>query len=84
MVTPDLDPHKIQEHFEDFYEDIFEEISKFGEIENLNICDNLIDHMVRNVYVNLQERNRLLFLCWLGRFYSGRPIIMDFSPMTNF
>ena len=41
-----LDPHKIQEHFEDFYEDLFEELGKYGEIESLNICDNLADHMV--------------------------------------
>lgn len=31
---------------QDFYEDLFEELSKYGEIENLNICDNLADHMV--------------------------------------
>lgn len=33
---------------QDFYEDIFIELSKYGEIENLNVCDNLADHMVRN------------------------------------
>lgn len=32
---------------QDFYEDLFEELSKYGEIESLNICDNLADHMVR-------------------------------------
>lgn len=32
--------------WQDFYEDIFEELSKYGEIENLNVCDNLADHMV--------------------------------------
>ncbi|KAM0939662.1 putative transcription factor C3H family [Dioscorea sansibarensis] len=55
-----IDPRKIQEHFEDFYEDLFEELSKYGEIESLNVCDNLADHMV------------------------GRPIIVDFSPVTDF
>ncbi|CAI0408119.1 unnamed protein product [Linum tenue] len=42
-----LDPRKIQDHFEDFYQDLFEELSKHGHIESLNICDNLADHMVR-------------------------------------
>ena len=44
MITPGidaqgqpLDPQKIQEHFEEFYEDIFEELDKFGEIESLNV-----------------------------------------------
>ena len=44
-----MDPRKMQEHFEDFYEDIFEELSKYGEVENLNVCDNLADHMVMRV-----------------------------------
>lgn len=33
-------------NMQDFYEDLFEELSKYGELENLNICDNLADHMV--------------------------------------
>ncbi|CBI30239.3 unnamed protein product, partial [Vitis vinifera] len=93
MVTPGvdpqgqpLDPRKIQEHFEDFYEDLFEELSKYGEIESLNICDNLADHMVGNVYVQFREEehaaNALRNLN--GRFYAGRPIIVDFSPVTDF
>lgn len=31
---------------QDFYEDLFEELNKYGEIESLNVCDNLSDHMV--------------------------------------
>ncbi|GAV61689.1 zf-CCCH domain-containing protein/RRM_5 domain-containing protein [Cephalotus follicularis] len=95
MLTPGLDsqaqgqalePRKIQDHFEDFYEDLFEELSKYGEIESLNICDNLADHMVGNVYVQFREEehaaNALNNLN--GRFYAGRPIIVDFSPVTDF
>ncbi|KAB5552306.1 hypothetical protein DKX38_009617 [Salix brachista] len=81
-----LDPRKIQDHFEDFYEDLFEELSKYGDIESLNICDNLADHMVGNVYVQFREEehaaNALRNLN--GRFYAGRPIIVDFSPVTDF
>ncbi|GAB2272239.1 hypothetical protein Dimus_007059 [Dionaea muscipula] len=81
-----LDPRKIQEHFEDFYEDLFEELNKYGEIESLNICDNLADHMVGNVYVQYREEehaaNAVQNLS--GRFYGGRPIIVDFSPVTDF
>ncbi|KAF8395336.1 hypothetical protein HHK36_019281 [Tetracentron sinense] len=93
MVTPGMDPQgqamdprKIQEHFEDFYEDLFEELGKYGELESLNICDNLADHMVGNVYVQFREEehaaNALRNLS--GRFYAGRPIIVDFSPVTDF
>lgn len=93
MITPGVDPQgqpidpvKMQEHFEEFFEDLFEELSKYGEIESLNICDNLADHMVGNVYVQFREEehaaNALKNLT--GRFYAGRPIIVDFSPVTDF
>src|SRR5438552_3261487 len=29
----------LQEHFEDFYEDVFDECSKSGSIDELNVCD---------------------------------------------
>ncbi|KAE9463399.1 hypothetical protein C3L33_04688, partial [Rhododendron williamsianum] len=93
MITPGvdaqghpIDPRKMQEHFEDFYEDLFEELNKYGEIESLNVCDNLADHMVGNVYVQFSEEehasNALKNLT--GRYYAGRPIIVDFSPVTDF
>lgn len=81
-----LDPRKIQDHFEDFYEDLFEELGKYGEIESLNICDNLADHMVGNVYVQFREEEHAASAVQnlTGRFYAGRPIIVDFSPVTDF
>lgn len=93
LLTPGVDPQgptldapKIQTHFDEFYEDLFEELSKYGELENLNICDNLADHMVGNVYAQFREEehaaNALRNLT--GRFYAGRPIIVDFSPVTDF
>ncbi|KAL6199789.1 hypothetical protein ACLB2K_029572 [Fragaria x ananassa] len=93
MITPGvdaqgqpIDPRKMQSHFEEFYEDLFQELSKYGEIESLNVCDNLADHMVGNVYVQFREEehaaNALKNLT--GRFYAGRPIIVDFSPVTDF
>ncbi|KAF2321694.1 hypothetical protein GH714_001565 [Hevea brasiliensis] len=93
MITPGvdaqgnpIDPRKIQEHFEDFYEDLFEELSKYGEIESLNVCDNLADHMVGNVYVQFREDEYAAkaLQSLSGRFYAGRPIIVDFSPVTDF
>ncbi|KAH7277767.1 hypothetical protein KP509_38G006400 [Ceratopteris richardii] len=81
-----LDPRKVKEHFEDFYEDIFEELSKFGELESLNVCDNLADHMVGNVYAQFREEEQAAAALQglTGRFYAGRPIIVEFSPVTDF
>ncbi|CAK7329284.1 unnamed protein product [Dovyalis caffra] len=93
MITPGvdaqgnpIDPRMIQQHFEEFYEDLFEELSKYGEIESLNVCDNLADHMVGNVYVQFSEEDHAskALKNLSGRFYAGRPIIVDFSPVTDF
>ncbi|KAK7261257.1 hypothetical protein RIF29_27565 [Crotalaria pallida] len=93
MITPGVDPHgnsidprKIQDHFEEFYEDLFDELSKYGDIESLNVCDNLADHMVGNVYVQFREEEHAANAVrnLTGRFYAGRPIIVDFSPVTDF
>ncbi|KAJ7546322.1 hypothetical protein O6H91_08G035700 [Diphasiastrum complanatum] len=93
MISPgvdvhgrNIDPRKIQEHFEEFYEDIFEELSKYGELESLNVCDNLADHMVGNVYAQFREEEEAAVALrgLTGRFYAGRPIIVDFSPVTDF
>jgi splicing factor U2AF 35 kDa subunit len=93
MITPGIDaqgnpidPVQIQEHFEDFYEDIFKELSKYGEIECLNVCDNLADHMIGNVYAQFRKEEQAAAAVrgLQGRFYSGRPIIVEFSPVTDF
>lgn len=33
--------------------DIFKNIFQYGEIEEMNVCDNLGDHLVGNVYVKV-------------------------------
>lgn len=44
-----------REQFEDFFEEVFQELSKFGEIAEMNVCDNLGDHLIGNVYVKVSE-----------------------------
>ncbi|CAG0885464.1 unnamed protein product [Cyprideis torosa] len=42
----------VQEYYDNFFEDVFVECEdKYGEIEEMNVCDNLGDHLVGNVYV---------------------------------
>ncbi|KAL8535132.1 hypothetical protein ACS0TY_010956 [Phlomoides rotata] len=75
MITPGVDP-----------KDLFQELSKYGDIQIINICDNLADHMVGNVYVQFREedqaQNALQNLVRMS--YDGWPIIDDFSPVTDF
>ncbi|OBS66844.1 hypothetical protein A6R68_04615, partial [Neotoma lepida] len=43
---------EMQEHYDEFFEEVFTEMEeKYGEVEEMNVCDNLGDHLVGNVYV---------------------------------
>lgn len=45
----------MQEHYDNFFEDVFVECEdKYGEIEEMNVCDNLGDHLVGNVYIKVK------------------------------
>jgi hypothetical protein len=61
-------------HTQDFYEDVFEELAKYGELENLNVCDNLADHLVGNVYAKFRDEDdaaRALTALQARRFGEG-------------
>ena len=75
-----------QEDYEDFYEDVFEELSQFGEILNLAVCDNLAHHLSGNVYVQFREEEQAQAALQglQGRYYEGRPIEGELSPVSDF
>ena len=75
-----------QDHYEAFVEDVFEELDAFGEIEGVNVCDNVTDHMIGNVYVKFKDEEAAAkaLEALRGRYYDGRPIAVEFSPVTDF
>lgn len=66
--------------------DVLEEMQKFGAVEELHVCDNLCDHMVGNVYVKFASEDSAAraLTALTGRFYAGRPVLPEFSPVTEF
>jgi splicing factor U2AF subunit len=36
-----LNAEQLQNHFDLFYEDLFIELAKYGQIEELKVCDNI-------------------------------------------
>jgi hypothetical protein len=54
----------MQQYYDEFFEEVFVELEdKYGEIEEMNVCDNLGDHLVGNVYVKVRFNPELvLFL----------------------
>ena len=73
-------------HFEDFYEEVFIELVKYGEVEELNVCDNIGEHIVGNVYVKYynEEDAKKAYSALNGRYYAGRQINAEYSPVTDF
>jgi splicing factor U2AF subunit len=76
---------QLDEHFDLFYEDIFVELAKYGEVDDIIVCDNVGDHLVGNVYVKYRREED----CGKAakslneRFYAGRPIYAELSPVTD-
>ncbi len=68
------------------YRDFFEELSKFGRIEALHVCDNLGDHMIGHVYAKFSEEEEAADALNVmnGRFFAGRRLEVEFSPVTDF
>jgi splicing factor U2AF subunit len=82
-----MSEEELQEHFDEFFEDIFLELEeKYGPIEEMNICDNLGDHLVGNVYIKFRhEEDAEKAVAELNnRWFGGRPIVAELSPVTDF
>lgn len=81
-----LDEDKAQKEFEEFYEEVYDELSQYGSIEEMHVCDNFCEHMIGNVYVMYEdEEDAMKALNALqGRFYAGIALQPEFSPVTDF
>ena len=75
---------EMQEHYDNFFEDCFVEAEeKYGEIEEMNVCDNLGDHLVSlhkpQICCAMPIRN--MIVCWLP---TAQLSIMSFFFMFFF
>ncbi len=73
-------------HFEDFYEEVFMELARFGELEEVVVADNIGDHLIGTVYVKYitEEQAKGCHDGLNGRFYAGKVIVAEYSPVTDF
>ncbi|GFR83939.1 splicing factor U2AF subunit, partial [Elysia marginata] len=64
----------------------FQIILHYGEIEEMNVCDNLGDHLVGNVYVRFhrEEDAEKAVADLNNRWFNQRPIHCELSPVTDF
>ncbi|XP_053116692.1 splicing factor U2AF 35 kDa subunit-like [Hemicordylus capensis] len=78
---------EIQEHYDEFFEEVFTEMEeKYGEVEEMNVCDNLGDHLAGNVYVKFrcEEDAEKAVIDLNNRWFNGQPIHTELSPVMDF
>ena len=85
-ATVAVHPDQAQEEFLVLFEDLYMELSKFGRIDSLYVCDNLGDHMIGHVYVKYTDEEMASDALenLNGRYYDGRLMAVEYSPVTDF
>uniref|UniRef100_A0A1B0CCF4 Splicing factor U2af 38 kDa subunit n=1 Tax=Lutzomyia longipalpis TaxID=7200 RepID=A0A1B0CCF4_LUTLO len=82
-LVANVSDEEMQEHYDNFFEDVFVECEdKYGEIEEMNVCDNLGDHLVGNVYIKFrrEEDAERAAKDLNNRWFGGRPVYAELSP----
>lgn len=81
-----MDPVERQDHFDDFYEDVYREMSKHGKVECMHVCANEAEHMNGNMYVKFcdEEDAAEALKTMQAQTYEGRMLMPEFSPVTDF
>ena len=62
------------------------ELSKFGRIDALHVCDNLGDHMIGHVHCKFRDEEEASDALQVmnGLHCDGRRMEVEFSPVTDF
>lgn len=83
----EVSDEETQRHFDEFFEDIYVELEeKYGPIEEMNVCDNLGDHLIGNVYVKFkhEEDAEKAVEDLNNRWFDGKPVYAELSTVTTF
>lgn len=73
-------------YFDNFYVDFFVECCRYGHVEEVVVCENNNDHLTGNVYCRFRYEEEAARACdaFNGRWYAGRPVYCELSPVTEF
>jgi len=81
-----MSPKELQDNFDKFYEDFYIELCKFGNLQEMHVCDNVGDHLMGNVYARYEwEAEAAKAVQALNdRWYAMRPLHCELSPVSDF
>uniref|UniRef100_A0A8C2IGY5 Zinc finger (CCCH type), RNA-binding motif and serine/arginine rich 2 n=1 Tax=Cyprinus carpio TaxID=7962 RepID=A0A8C2IGY5_CYPCA len=76
---------EMHQQFLDFYEDALPEFKNAGRVVQFKVSCNYEPHLRGNVYVqyDTEEKCREAFMMFNGRWYAGRQLQCEFSPVTR-
>ncbi|KAM7303061.1 U2 small nuclear ribonucleoprotein auxiliary factor 35 kDa subunit-related protein 1 [Ixodes scapularis] len=81
----ETDERELRHHFDAFFWDALPELRRAGTVVQFKVCRNLEPHLRGNVYVQYaseEEATRALVM-FNGRWYAGRQISCEFSPVQR-
>ncbi|KDN51428.1 RNA-binding domain-containing protein [Tilletiaria anomala UBC 951] len=81
-----LSDEQIQTGFDNFFEDWYAELAKYGHLLEMHVCDNVGDHLIGNVYARYEweEEAQRAVDALNDRWYDNRPLWAELSPVTDF
>ncbi|XP_028405207.1 U2 small nuclear ribonucleoprotein auxiliary factor 35 kDa subunit-related protein 2-like [Dendronephthya gigantea] len=81
----EFDEQDAYKNFLEFYDDVHPEFEKSGRLLQFKVCCNYEPHLRGNVYVQYtcEEDCQKAFADFNGRWYAGRQLSCEFSPVTN-
>ena len=81
-----LSEAELTAYFETFYEDVFCELVRYGNLLEMHVCDNVGDHLIGNVYARYdwEDEAQIAVDAFNQRWYAGRPLFAELSPVTDF
>ncbi|XP_054627114.1 U2 small nuclear ribonucleoprotein auxiliary factor 35 kDa subunit-related protein 1 [Dunckerocampus dactyliophorus] len=76
---------ELQESFIEFYHDVLPEFKTVGKVVQFKVSCNYEPHLRGNVYVQFdtEEQCREAFIKFNGRFYAGKQLHCEISPVTR-
>ena len=76
---------EVLQHFEKFYEEIFVELSSYGELKELEVVDNLGDHLIGNVYARFNDEAGAskAFNALAGKYYNSKLVEEEYCNISK-
>ena len=86
LQVPQEELLEAAKHFEDFFDEVYVEFGRYGEILDMMVADNIGEHMVGNLYIKFasEEQAETCFRDKNGKYYNNASIRIEYSPVTDF